>query len=49
MLLPVVPIGIYLGLWIHRRTDDQLFYRLIMTLLFLTGLKLSYDGITGLI
>ncbi len=49
VLLPVVPIGIFLGLWIHRRVDDVVFYRVIMTLLFFTGLKLCYDGITGLI
>ncbi|MBT3992408.1 MAG: sulfite exporter TauE/SafE family protein [Rhodospirillaceae bacterium] len=49
VLLPVVPVGILVGLWIHRKVDDQLFYRLIITLLFLTGLKLCYDGISGLI
>ncbi len=49
VLLPVVPIGILIGLWIHRRIDEVLFYRAIMTLLFLTGVKLCYDGITGLI
>ena len=48
-LLPVVPIGIFLGLWIHRNVDDMLFYRLIITLLFITGVKLCYDGVTGLI
>jgi uncharacterized protein len=49
ILLPVVPIGILIGMWIHRKVDDVLFYRAIMTLLFLTGVKLCYDGITGLI
>jgi hypothetical protein len=48
-LLPVVPIGIFLGLWIHRNVDDMLFYRLIITLLFITGVKLCYDGVTSLI
>lgn len=49
ILLPVVPLGIFLGLWIHRKVDDVLFYRLIITLLFFTGLKLCYDGIKGLL
>ncbi len=49
VLLPIVPVGILLGLWIHRKVNDALFYRIIITLLFLTGVKLCYDGITGLI
>ncbi len=49
VLLPVVPVGILLGLWIHKNVNDVLFYRIIITLLFFTGLKLLYDGITTLI
>jgi uncharacterized membrane protein YfcA len=49
ILLPVVPIGIFIGLWIQRRIDDVLFYRAIMTLLFVTGVKLLYDGFISLI
>jgi uncharacterized membrane protein YfcA len=49
ILLPVVPIGIFIGLWIHRRIDEVMFYRAVITLLFLIGVKLCYDGITGLI
>jgi uncharacterized membrane protein YfcA len=45
----VISIGIFLGLWIHRNVDDMLFYRLIITLLFITGVKLCYDGVTSLI
>ncbi len=48
ILLPIVPIGIFIGLWIQRRIDDVLFYRAIMTLLFATGIKLLYDGFIGL-
>ena len=47
-LLPVVPIGIFIGFWIQRRIDALLFYRAIMTLLFATGTKLLYDGFIGL-
>ena len=49
ILLPVVPVGIFIGLWIQKRINDVLFYRAVMTLLFLTGLKLLYDGIRGLL
>ena len=49
ILLPIVPVGIYIGLWIQRRIDDILFYRAIMTLLFVTGLKLLYDGFSDLV
>ena len=34
---------------INRKIDDVLFYRAIMTLLFATGLKLLYDGLSGLV
>ena len=49
ILLPVVPVGIFIGLWIQKRIDDVLFYRAVMTLLFVTGMKLLYDGIIGLL
>ena len=48
ILIPIVPVGIYIGLWIQRRINDVIFYRAVMTLLFLTGIKLLYDGVTGL-
>ncbi|MAV88484.1 MAG: hypothetical protein CMM67_09580 [Rhodospirillaceae bacterium] len=49
LLILAVPIGIFIGLWIQRKINDIVFYRTIMTILFMTGLKLCYDGITGLI
>jgi uncharacterized membrane protein YfcA len=48
LLVPVGIAGIYVGLWLQRRIDVRWFYRLIYTLLFLTGTKLLYDGLTGL-
>lgn len=48
MLVPVGIAGIYVGLWMQRRIDARWFYRLIYALLFLTGTKLLYDGVTGL-
>jgi uncharacterized membrane protein YfcA len=48
LLMPVGIAGIYAGLWMQRRIDVRWFYRVIYALLFLTGTKLLYDGVTGL-
>jgi hypothetical protein len=46
-LAPFAPIGIGLGLWLHRRVDDRVFYRIVYVLLFATGVKLLWDGTGG--
>ena len=48
VLVPAGIGGIYLGLWLQSRIDARWFYRIIYALLFLSGTKLLYDGITGL-
>jgi uncharacterized membrane protein YfcA len=48
LLFPVGIAGIYAGLWMQRRIDVRWFYRLIHALLFITGAKLLYDGLSGL-
>lgn len=48
MLIPVGPVGIWIGTWLHGRIDKELFYRIIYATLLLTGSKLVYDGIDGL-
>jgi hypothetical protein len=48
LLVPVGIAGTYIGMWLQRRIDARLFYRIIYTLLFLTGTKLLYDGVTSL-
>lgn len=47
-LLPAAVGGIYLGLWVQRRINTQWFYRAVYALLLATGVKLLYDGLTGL-
>lgn len=47
-LLPLAPLAMLLGIWLHRRVSDRLFYVICYGLLFLTGCKLLYDGIAGL-
>jgi uncharacterized membrane protein YfcA len=45
VLLPLAPLGIRLGRWLHDRLDDVLFYRISYVLLLITGLKLVSEGL----
>jgi len=49
MLIPVAFAGMALGIWLHHRVNDVFFYRVCYLLLFGTGTKLLYDGVTELI
>lgn len=46
-LSPLAPIGVYTGVWLHRRVSDTFFFRLMYLLLFLVGGKLLYDGLAA--
>ena len=48
VLVPVVPLGVYCGLWIQRSLSEAMFYKVILSMLFLVGVKLTYDGVVGL-
>jgi uncharacterized membrane protein YfcA len=48
LLIPIGVAGTYLGVWLQTRINARWFYRLVYALLFLTGIKLLYDGVTGL-
>ena len=45
VLLPLVPIGVWIGVRIARRVSPVLFYRLLYGGMFLTGCKLLWDGL----
>jgi uncharacterized membrane protein YfcA len=47
-LVPAGLAGIYFGLWLQKRIPPLWFFRIIYGVLFVTGSKLLYDGITGL-
>lgn len=47
MLAPLVPLGVWLGIKLHDRVNESLFYNLAYFFLFVTGLKLLYDGWLG--
>jgi uncharacterized membrane protein YfcA len=45
ILAPLAPLGIWLGVRLHRPVGRELFYRLCYGMLFVTGLKLLWDGL----
>ncbi|MFA6443306.1 MAG: sulfite exporter TauE/SafE family protein [Sterolibacterium sp.] len=47
MLLPIVPIGYWIGLRLLHGLDQRTFTRALTWLLLLTGCKLLWDGIFG--
>lgn len=48
-LLPFAPIGVWLGIWMHNRVSNRLFYVICYGLLFLVGLKLLGEGLLALL
>ncbi len=45
VLMPLAPIGVWLGVWLTRRIKPTWFYRIAYTGMGLTGAKLLYDGL----
>ena len=45
LLAPLAPVGVWLGVWLHRRMSDRLFYRISYAMLFATGVKLLWDAL----
>ena len=45
VLLPLAPIGVGFGYYLHTRVSTQKFYNIFNFFLILTGCKLTYDGI----
>ncbi len=46
LLLPLAPLGVWLGVWLTRRIRPTWFYRLAYSGMFLAGTKLLWDGLT---
>ena len=44
VLLPLAPVGVWLGVRIAKRIQARLFYRLVYAGMLLTGCKLVWDG-----
>jgi uncharacterized membrane protein YfcA len=49
LLSPLAPLGMWLGIWLHRRIDEKLFYQSVYLMLAIVGIKLLYDGLGALI
>ncbi|MDJ0841538.1 MAG: sulfite exporter TauE/SafE family protein [Acidobacteriota bacterium] len=49
VLLPLAFGGVVLGIYLHHRVNERLFYRICYVLLFITGLKLLRDALTGML
>lgn len=45
VLAPLAVLGVWLGAWLHERVDPTLFFRILYAFLFVTGLKLCWDGL----
>ncbi len=44
-LAPLVPIGVWLGVWLQIRVNHLWFYRITQVCLLLTGIQLIYQGV----
>ena len=47
LLLPLAALSIAAGVYLHKRVTDKMFYQITYVVLFITGLKLMYDGLNG--
>ncbi|WP_029040296.1 sulfite exporter TauE/SafE family protein [Cucumibacter marinus] len=48
-MAPVALVGMLVGIYLVRRIEQSLFYRIAYTLMAVLGVKLIWDGITGMI
>lgn len=48
VLIPLAPVGIFLGVKLMRRLSEAIFYRVCYSVLLLVGAKLLWDGLAGL-
>lgn len=46
-LAPLVPIGVYFGVWLQDRVNTVWFFRIAQGGLFVAGLQLIYQGVMG--
>ena len=48
-LAPFAILGVLIGVWAHKRVPQALFFRVMTIALLITGVKLIWDGATGLL
>jgi len=49
VLMPAAILGTFAGVWLHKRVADRWFYRICYFFVLVTGAKLLYDGLSGVI
>ena len=47
ILIPIAPIGVLLGVWLIKRIDQALFFKIIYALIFCIGLRLLYSTLVN--
>lgn len=47
VLAPICPLAMLSGVWLHHRIPERPFYLICYVFVFLVGLKLLRDGVTG--
>lgn len=47
-LIPAAIVGVLLGVWLHKRAPEKLFFQAMIVFLFIIGCKLIWDGWSGL-
>jgi uncharacterized protein len=45
LLMPLAPLGVWMGVWLARRIEPRWFYAVAYTGMFATGVKLLWDGL----
>ena len=41
--LPLIPVGVWAGVWLNRKVSEKLFLRLVYAFTFATGLQLIFN------
>ncbi len=49
VLAPLAPIGVLIGVYLHKRVSDRFFFGFVYILLFLVGWRLIWDGASELL
>jgi uncharacterized membrane protein YfcA len=48
ILIPLAPLATLAGAWLVKKVDQTLFYRITYAALLPVGIKLIWDGLSGL-
>lgn len=49
LLMPLAPLGVWLGVWLNGKVPQERFYPILYTLVLIVGIKLLYDGIRSIV